>query len=80
LPEMFELQETVAEPDPVKLIGLIVPHVSPEGTVAVRLTCPAKWFTADTVMVEFAAIPALTGAGEATVIVKSRNWKRAGTE
>jgi hypothetical protein len=45
--------------------------------VSVKLTDPAKWFTAERVIVELAGLPALTEAGEAAVIVKSRNWKVA---
>jgi hypothetical protein len=67
----------VAVPDPVTLLGEIVPHVSPDGTVSVRLIDPAKWFTAVRVIVELAELPALTGAGEVAAIVKSRNWKVA---
>ena len=70
----------MAVPDPVKLAGVMVPHVSPDGTAPLRLTMPAKWFTAVTVIVEFAEVPALTGAREATDIVKSRNWKSAVVE
>lgn len=40
------LQETVAVPEPVRLAGVIAPQVSPDGTVSVRLTVPAKWFNA----------------------------------
>ena len=66
----------MAVPEPVTLAGVMVPHVSPEGTAPLRLTVPTKWFTAVTVMVEFAELPALTGARRVTDIVKSRNWKR----
>jgi hypothetical protein len=59
------------------LPGVIVPQVSPGGTVFVRLTSPEKWFTAATVVIELAELRALTGAGEVAVIVKSRNWKVA---
>ena len=64
-------------PEPVTLVGAMVPQVSPEGTVSVRLTDPAKWFSAATVIVEVAELPAFTGAGEVSVIVKSRNWNVA---
>jgi hypothetical protein len=59
------------------LLGVMVPQVSPDGTVSVRLIDPTKWFTAARVTVELAGLPALTGAGRAAVIVKSRNWKMA---
>ncbi len=71
------LQETVAVPDPARLPGVIEPQASPDGTVSVRLIDPEKWFTAARVIVELAGPLAFTGAGEADVIVKSRNWKRA---
>lgn len=74
---MVALHETVAVPDPVMLLGVMVPQVSPDGTVSVRLTTPAKWFAAATVIVEPAELPALTEPGEVAVIVKSRNWKVA---
>jgi hypothetical protein len=64
-------------PEPVMLVGVMVPQVSPEGTVSERLTIPPKWFTAVTVTVEFVELPALAGAGVAEAIVKSRNWKVA---
>jgi hypothetical protein len=66
----------VAVPDPVTLAGVMAPHVSPDGTVPLRLTVPTKWFTAVTVIVEFAEVPALTATREVTDIVKSLNWKR----
>jgi hypothetical protein len=57
------------------LLGVIVPQAKPDGSVSVRLIDAAKWFTAARVIVELALLPAFTGAGEAAVIVKSRNWK-----
>lgn len=71
------LHERTAVPDPVKLLGEIVPQASPEGTVSVRITVPEKWFMAATVIVELAELAALTGTGEVAAIVKSRNWKVA---
>ena len=59
---------------------MIAPQVRLTGTVSVRLTTPANPLIAVTVMVEFAALPAMTGAGGAIVIVKSRNWNDAVTE
>ena len=66
-----ELQETVAVPEPVTLVGLMVPQVRLAGTVSVRLTIPANPLTALTVMVDVAETPALTAAGEVAAIVKS---------
>jgi hypothetical protein len=77
LPAIVALQEIVAVPDPVMLLGVMIPQVSPVGIVSLRLTDPAKWFTAVRVIVELAELPALTGAGEVAAIVKSRNWKVA---
>ena len=66
-----------AVPDPVMLVGVMMPHARPAGTVSVRLTTPAKWFAAATVIVELAELPVLIGAGELAATVKSRNWNRA---
>ena len=71
VPAVAELQETVAVPDPVTLVGVIAPQVSPVAGVSVRETIPAKPFRAVTVMVEVADWPALTAAGELAAIVKS---------
>lgn len=70
MPKVVALQDTVAVPDPVMLLGVIVPHVKPEGTVSVSAIVLVKWLTAVTVIVELADIPALTGEGEVAVIVK----------
>jgi hypothetical protein len=72
---MLALQETVAVPEPVTLLGVMLPHVRPDGTVSVRLTTPAKWFTLVTVIVVLGELPALSGLGELAVIVKFRYWK-----
>ncbi len=53
-PAVVELQETVAVPDPVTLVGVIAPQVRPAAGVSVRLTTPAKPFCAVIVMVEVA--------------------------
>jgi hypothetical protein len=68
---VVELQETVAVPELVTVVGLMTPQVNPEGTVSVRLTIPVKLLTATTVIVEEAETPELTGAGDVAVIVKS---------
>ena len=54
VPAVVELQATVAVPEPVTLDGVIAPQVSPAGGVSVRLTTPAKPFSAVIVMVEVA--------------------------
>jgi hypothetical protein len=57
-------------------LGVMVPQVRPDGTVSVRLTTPAKWFTLATVIVVMEELPALRGLGELAVIVKFPNWKK----
>ena len=71
---MVEEHESVAVPEPVTLVGVNAPQVSPAGTVSVRLTTPANPFTEVTVMVEVAEDPAGTELGEVTAIVKSVTW------
>ena len=65
------VQDTVAVPDAVMLLGEMVPQVRPDGTVSVRLTTPAKWLMELIVMIELTEEPALTGAGEDPAIPKS---------
>lgn len=74
---MVALHETVAVPDPLMLVGLIVPHVIPEGMRSVRLTVPAKRFRLVIVIVDTADEPAFVGLGKGARIPKSRNWNRA---
>ena len=69
------VQDTVAVPDPVMLLGEMVPQVRPDGTVSVRLTVPENWLIALIVMVDTAEEPALTGAGDDPAIPKSWTWK-----
>ncbi len=64
-------QDTVAVPEPVTLLGVIAPHVSPDGTVSVRVTTPVNPFNALIVIVEVADEPVLTAAGDVAEIVKS---------
>jgi len=68
---MVELQETVAVPELVTLVGVMAPQVRLAGTVSVRLTVPVKPLRAVTVMVEVAETPALTAAGEVAAMLKS---------
>jgi hypothetical protein len=72
LAAIAELQETVAVPEPVTLVGVIAPQVRLAGTVSVRLTVPANPLTAVIVMVEVAEVPTVTAVGEDAAIVKSR--------
>ena len=53
------------------LVGVIAPQVRFAGTVSVRATVPVNPFTAATVIVEVAEVPAWTAAGEVAAIVKS---------
>lgn len=71
---MVALHETVADPKPVTVPGVIAPQVKPEGTVSVRVTTPANPLTAVIVIVETVDSPALTAAGEDADRVKF--WKR----
>lgn len=77
VPATVALQETVAVPEPVTLVGVMAPQVRPAGTVSVRETTPANPFTAVTVRVDAADWPALTAAGEVAAIVKSTKLKAA---
>ena len=54
VPAVVEEQATVAVPEPVTLVGLTEPQVRPAGGVSVRLTTPAKPFSAVIVMVDVA--------------------------
>lgn len=58
------MQETVAVPEPVTVLGVIAPHVKPEGTMSVKVTTPANPLTALIVTVETADCPALSAAGD----------------
>ena len=71
------LQDTVAVPAPVMLVGVIAPQVSPDGIVSVRATMPAKPFSASIVIVEVGDCPTFTRGGEEAVIVKSTKLKVA---
>ena len=53
------------------LLGLIDPHVRPDGIVSVRDTVPENPLSAVTVIVDEADWPALVGAGELAEMEKS---------
>jgi hypothetical protein len=72
---MLALQETVAEPDPVTLLGVMLPQLRPEGTASVRMTTPAKRFRLVIVIVVMEELPTLTGLGGVAEIEKFTNWK-----
>ena len=69
------MHETVAVPDPVIVLGVMVSQVRPDGTVSARVTTPGKWLMELIVMVDTAEELASTGAGEDAAIPKSRTWK-----
>lgn len=64
------MQETVAVPDPVMLVGVIVPQLTPDGTVSLSVTVPVKWLTDVIVIVDVVEEPTFAG-GVTAVIVKS---------
>ena len=75
MPETVALHETVAVPDPVMVVGLIVPQARPDGALSVRETMPLKRLADVMVIVDVAEDPALRGAGEDADVLKSQNWK-----
>ena len=70
-PAVVELQETVAVPELVTLVGVIAPQVRPAAGVSVSETTPVKPLRAVTVIVEVADWPAFTAPGEVAVMLKS---------
>ena len=66
---VVEVHDRVAVPEPVTLLGAIVPQVSPVGTVSVRVTVPAKPFCPVTVMVDVMEAPTVP-EGEVAARVK----------
>ena len=62
---------TVEVPGALTLGGEIAPHANPAGALSVTLTFPVNPLRPETVMVDWAEVPELTGDGEATVILKS---------
>src|SRR2546425_11273926 len=77
VPAAVALQDTVAVPEPVKLVGVITPQVNPAGREEVSETVPAQWFSAVTVTVEMAETPTSIEAGDEMERVKSWNWNVA---
>src|SRR5207253_1743736 len=70
VPAADALHDSVAVPELVTLDGVIAPQVKPVGTVSVRLTVPVKPFTADTVIVDDAAVLTVV-EGDVAATVKS---------
>jgi hypothetical protein len=71
LPATVELQDRVAVPEFVTLLGVIAPQVRFAGTVSVSVTVPVNPLTAVTVIVEVADVPAWTALGDVAATVKS---------
>ena len=80
MPVTVVLHETEAEPDAIMLDGLNEPQVRPGGAVMLKVTVPANPLTAATVTVDVGDWPALTGAGDVAVMVKSWNRRRTVVE
>lgn len=76
-PGLAEVQDRVAVPEPVTLLGVIAPQVRPAGTVSVRETSPEKPFKAEIAMVEVELTPVLTADGEVAEIEKSAAFAKA---
>jgi len=74
LPATVALHDTVVEPDAIMLVGLNEPQVRPREVLMLKVTVPVNPLTAAAVTVEVDDWPALTGAGDVAVIVKS--WNR----
>jgi len=66
-----ELHDTVAVPEPVRLLGVIAEQVNPDGTASVRVTVPSKPSCPIMVIVELADCPGLKPLSEDAEIVKS---------
>ena len=70
VPATVALQETVAVPEPVIVVGLIAPQVNPDGGVSVSVTMPVNPLTAVTVIVDVSELP-VEPMGDVALIVKS---------
>ena len=68
---MAALQETVAVPEVVTLVGLIPPQASPLGTVSVRPTAPLNPLIAIALIVEVSEAPTGAVAGVDADTLKS---------
>jgi hypothetical protein len=64
------VQETLADPELMTLLGEMLAQLRPEGAVSLRATVPVNPVTALIVMLELVDAPALIGAGEVALIVK----------
>jgi hypothetical protein len=79
VPAVLELQDSVAVPELVRLVGA-TEQVGPTGALVVSATVPVKPLTAVTVTVEDALVVPSAGAaaGAEALIVKSVTWKVTG--
>lgn len=77
VPATVELQDTVAVPELVMLVGLMAPHVRLVGMVSVSETVPVNPLSAIIVIVELVVVPTVLAAGEVAEIEKSRTVKVA---
>jgi len=75
-----ELQDNVAAPALIMLLGVIAPQERFAGTMSVNATVPVNPFRAVTVIVEVAEVPAWTAAGEVAETEKSVTTKVAVVE
>jgi hypothetical protein len=71
VPAVVELQETLAVPEFVRLLGEMGPQFRPVGMESVRLMVPVKPFTELMDIAEVAGILASTGPGEVAAMLKS---------
>jgi hypothetical protein len=67
---LFELQETVAVPEPRTVVGMIIWQVRSDEVASASVTVLVNPLSSPTVIVEVACWPALTGVGDMTTIEK----------
>ncbi len=67
---MLELQERVAVPEFVMVLGVMAPHVSPTGTVSVNVIVPVNPLSAVSVIVEVRVAP-VGPDGDVAAMLKS---------
>ena len=73
---MLELQERVAVPEFVMVLGVMAPHVSPTGTVSVNVIVPVNPLSAVSVIVEVRVAP-VGPDGDVAAMLKSVTAKVA---
>ena len=69
------MHPTDAVPEPVRLIGEIVPQNRPAGSVPVSETAPPKWLTDAMVRIMLEGPFTSTGPDEVALMLKSPNLK-----